>query len=186
MPRYRYKGVLASRLKDGEQADAKMPALFDDLGIDPKSEDASLHALFALAARHVRGFQRAQTGRRPGRRKALQSYIRDVTAEFGPLFGSLAEEAARAGLHTLVERARKTMTTAGGRRYTKKELVTKISRWEPRPGFENPYFGIRPATLLSWVTHSGPRSAFHRKRAQKMTAAIDSLQRFLETADFKA
>ena len=180
MPSHRYRGVLGRPLKPGEDPTNKLPALCRDLGINPRSPR---NALLALAARYVRGFQLAKRTGKPGRKKGLQPAIDEATEEFGPLIGKLVEGAYRNALYELVERFRQTRKTPGGRRFTKRRIVEIISKTPPSEDLENPYFGIPPTTLLSWVTHSGPGQ---RQRQAKFDAAVAKLEAYRLPADFKA
>jgi hypothetical protein len=159
----------------------KLAALYADLGINPAGPNAADNALLELATRHVPGFRiaNAQSRKKPGRKKGLEKRINEITQEFGPLFGGLAEDSAKLDLYALVDRAQRSLKGPGGRRLTKSEIVRKISKQAPGPGFENPYYGIAEATLLSWVTHAGPNSKIQKAREKRMAAAIAQLKNFL-------
>jgi hypothetical protein len=176
MPSYRYKGSLAKQLKEGESPASKLPALYADLGIHAASTSADREALLALATRHVPGFRFSKRTGHRGRKKGLQPFIDRVTREFGPLFGSAVEDACRSDLYHLIERLKRTKKTSGGRRYTKKRLVQIISKTPSIAGSENPYYRINPATLLSWVTHSGPSSDFQKERRDKFEAMVAKVE----------
>jgi hypothetical protein len=182
MPPYRYRDRLWQKLKPGEDPLDKLPLLYADLGVAPPPKYYDPKPILALAERHVRGFQ---GGGKAGRRSKLAPYVERITEEYGQVLGSVAEEGARANLRYLVSHFRKTWRTAGGRPLTQLQIVTRLSKMPPTEGLE-PYHGIEPKTLLSWLSHSGPRSEFQKERKRKLVRAGNALCAYLKEGKLKA
>jgi hypothetical protein len=192
MPRYRYSGALVRPIAAGEDPQVKLKDLYKDLGVDPDAPSAPVLALMALARRHVPGFREvlsaSQEADKPGRKSAIEKLDNKALGKIDSIWPWLTMESAQLNLAPLVNNACRKMRAPGGRCYTKLEIVTKLSKQKagPKPGVPNPYFGVKPKTLLSWVTHAGPNSSLRRNMARQRIAAASEFKAFMSQLDSKA
>lgn len=173
MTKHTYRGSLASPLRPNQKPDTKLDALFADLGIARSTTNADREALIALASRHVPGFKKMKN--QPGRPSKLGEYIRDIENKFGPTFARHAENAAKIDLAVIVERMIAEEKKAGNT-IKKIDAVTTISKLKPEPDCDNPYYGIDPGTLLSWVTHVGPIKKQQQSRIAAASAKLSKVR----------